>query len=598
MRRLLATLALATTALVVPSGPAAGQSGVSASTDRGTARSGEEIVVDGTGWPADSRVQVSICGNQARALSADCDLPSSRTIVTDPEGSFALTLDVEVPPSPCPCVVFVSGQNTASTVRFPIEVLDAPSAPTTTPEITPARDFAVLRSTLTGSGPWTAWFGAAPTRTLELTVENTGTIAAAPNLSATWGTGSTPTHVLETPTLEPIEPGETAQYKIPVRFDALSFGSINVAGSVSGSSGPISFTTSTSTYPWALLALAAIAVQLVLLSIRNRVRSRLHGPGSGDPAGPDDPAELEPGAVAALPVGDGSDEPIDLTDDGPVAEPAPTPSEPVALADPYEADTARAVAASSALAARLRRETDVALLDHHEQAMALAADLRRDAAEQSALLRSSAQDAQEQLASSIASTREEASEAAAAAADEAAALVEEAMAHRDAARAVLDEATAHAHVVIGTAEKQAIRFEEAAARWQAERDAIAARHQEQIDELERVDARLRDVRGRIEGRAMAISEDADLRSQLLVERAAQTEAELRDEAHKSLVDIVTRSAQVSAATVFASATAPALDPDPEPAISARPGPAHLAETPRRRRRWRRARAVSANNEGT
>lgn len=598
MRRLLTALALVTAALVIPSGPAAGQSGVSASTDRGTARSGEEIVVRGTGWPADSRVQASICGNQARALSADCDLPSSRTIVTDSEGSFAVPLDVEVPPSPCPCVVFVSGQNTASTVRFPIEVLDAPSAPTTTPEITPARDFAVLRSALTGSGPWTAWFGAAPTRTLELTVENTGTIAAAPNLSATWGTGASPTHVLDTPDLEPIEPGETVRYRIPVRFDALGFGSINVAGSVSGSSGPISFTTSTSTYPWALLALALIAVQVLLLSIRNRVRARIHRRGPGDPIGPVAPAELEPGAVAALPAGDDADDPpIDLADRGSVTGSSADPAEPIGLADPYEADTARAVAASSALAARLRRETDVALLDHHEQATALAADLRRDAAEQSALLRSSAQDAQEQLSSSIASTREQAAGAAAAAADEAAALVEEAIAHRDAARAVLDEATAHAHVVIGAAEKQAIRFEESAAQWQAERDAIAARHQEQIDELERVDARLLDIRGRIEGRAMAISEDADLRSQLLVERAAETEAELRDEAHRSLVDIVTRSAQVSAATVFATATAPVAH-DTERTNSTPSGPAHLAETHRRRRLWRRTRAVSTRDGGT
>lgn len=595
MRRHLLVLALVGAVLALAPGPAAGQTGVSASTDRGSASAGEEIVVTGTGWPAETRVQASVCGNQARALSADCDLPNSRTIVTDPEGSFSVALDVAVPPSPCPCVVFVSGQNTASTVRFPIDIVDAPSAPTTEAEIVSPPGFEVVSSTLSGSGPWTSWFGAAPERTLLLTVENTGSEAAAPDLDATWGAGADPTHVLDVPTLEVIEPGETVRYRIPVRFDALTFGSVNVAGSVAGSSGPVSFTASTSSYPWALLALAVIALQLVLLTVRNRVRSRLHRAPGDDMGGTDDTRELRPAAVAALPAGQqGDDVDLDLTDPEAESESPTATSEPAGLIDPYAADTARAVAASSALAARLRRETDVALLDHHEQAAILAADLRGQAEEQSALLRSSVAEAQEQLTDSIASTRQRATDVAAAAADEAASLVDEARAHRDAARAALDEAAAHANVVIGAAEKQALRFQEAEARWQAERDAIASRHQQQVDELDQLEERLLEIKGRIEGRAMAISEDADLRARMLLDRAEQTEAELRDDAHRALVDIVTRSAQVSAATVFAAATAPAEPPgDEDPA-----GPAHLDDRPRWRRRWRRARTASANDAGT
>ncbi len=594
MRRHLLVLALAAAVLTMAPGPAAGQTGVSASADRGSASAGESIVVTGTGWPAQTRVQASVCGNQARGLSADCDLPNSRTIVTDPEGSFSVALDVAVPPSPCPCVVFVSGQNTASTVRFPIEVVDAPSAPTTEAEIASPPGFEVVSSTLSGSGPWTSWFGGAPERTLLLTVENTGSEAAAPDLDATWGAGADPTHVLDIPTLEVIEPGETLRYRIPVRFDALTFGSVNVAGSVAGSSGPVSFTASTSSYPWALLALAIIALQLLLLAIRNRVRSQLHR-GPEAVGGTDETRELTPAAVAALPAGEqGDDVDLDLTDPDPERETSPTVSESAGIVDPYAADTARAVAASSALAARLRRETDVALLDHHEQAAILAADLRSDAEEQSALLRSSVTDAQEQLTASIASTRQRATDVAAAAADEAASLIDEARAHRDAARAALDEAAAHANVVIGAAEKQALRFEETEARWQAERDAIAGRHQQQVDELDQLEKRLLEIKGRIEGRAMAISEDADLQARMLLDRAEQAEAELRDDAHRALVDIVTRSAQVSAATVFAAASAPAEPPGDED----RAGPAHLDDRPRWRRRWRRARAASANDAET
>lgn len=608
MRRISAIAAtLAVVSVFVPVIPASGQTGVSASTDRGSAAAGEEITVSGTGWPGTTRVQASVCGNEALALSADCHLPSSRTIMTGEDGSFRLTLVVAVPPSPCPCVVFVSGERTASTVRFPFDVLDAPSAPTTVaPDTTPARAFEVLDSALVGSGPWTAWFGGAASRDLRLTVRNVGTEAAAPVPSVTWGSGSDPTHVVAVPALEAIEPGDTVTYRIPVRVDALSFGTINVAGSLAGPSGPVAFATSSSTYPWGLLLLGAVALQMVLLSIRNRVRDRLHRPPIDDGVEPEDVERalaLGPGAIAALPPGE-PDDVLDLTEpavaaelDPPVATPpvATSPSAPP-VADPYELDTARAIAASSALASRLRRETDVALMDHHAQAEVLTEQLQRDAAEQSAELLASVEAAHDELQSVVSSTRERTEESARAVGAAAAENIRQAQLHRDEAKAALDEATAHAHAVIGAAEVHAARFAEMESLWQREEQAFEARRREHAKELSDLETRLANMRKELEHRVVEMADDVEARSQGLVESARTHEAELRDAAHRRLVEIVTRSTEISATQIFAADEPPGIDRPRSPVTRRRP--AHLAETPKRRF-WNRTDArASVHDAGT
>lgn len=75
---------------------------------RPEAAPGERVRVSVEGFDA-SYVTVSICGNEARRGSRDCDMVGSKGFELLPDGALSWTeMLVTAPPAPCPCVVRVS----------------------------------------------------------------------------------------------------------------------------------------------------------------------------------------------------------------------------------------------------------------------------------------------------------------------------------------------------------------------------------------------------------------------------------------------------------------------------------------------------------
>ena len=64
---------------------------------------GQQVLVQGGGWPAGSLVHLKLCGNEAADLSADCDLTSEGEAGVGTDGSFSMTMPITRPPTPCPC---------------------------------------------------------------------------------------------------------------------------------------------------------------------------------------------------------------------------------------------------------------------------------------------------------------------------------------------------------------------------------------------------------------------------------------------------------------------------------------------------------------
>lgn len=258
--------------------PSAAQDAVSAVMDRGTASEGEQLDVSGSGWAPASRITISLCGNNALRGSADCDRGGSETMIANPDGSFLTELLVAAPPEPCPCVVYVVSDADLRSVRLPVEIVGVGSAPTEAPPSRPSTPgFEVTDAELTGRGPWTAWFGGSPRRELSFVLRNTTGDVRTPRLAVTWGRGRSPSRFVEPPTLDSLEPDETVRVTIPIDMDALTVGGFDVLVSVSGAGPSTDVRLSGSSYPWGLIAAAAVAVQLVLLRVRNAVRERLHG---------------------------------------------------------------------------------------------------------------------------------------------------------------------------------------------------------------------------------------------------------------------------------------------------------------------------------
>ena len=136
---------------------------------------GSTATLTGSSWAPGTVLQASICGARAINGSADCALSAGTTMAADQNGEIQTPISVVIPPSPCPCVVFVTDPSSDFVARLPVAIAGAPVAPVTTTR--PAESHIdVLQATLTGSTNPAQWFGLAASRTLSITLRNVGNV--------------------------------------------------------------------------------------------------------------------------------------------------------------------------------------------------------------------------------------------------------------------------------------------------------------------------------------------------------------------------------------------------------------------------------------
>lgn len=130
--RLATTSIVLAGALTISVGPAASQTtsdGPGVTVDRDELRPGDRIVLTIDGFSA-SAVTVSVCGNEARRGSSDCNMPESEGIRLNGDDSPTVSrVPVAVPPEPCPCVVRVSSRNQVEVALAPITLIGHPVGP-------------------------------------------------------------------------------------------------------------------------------------------------------------------------------------------------------------------------------------------------------------------------------------------------------------------------------------------------------------------------------------------------------------------------------------------------------------------------------------
>jgi hypothetical protein len=261
----------------------------------GTVRPGQTATVMGSGFPGDADVVSQICGDLGLDGSLDCDLSTSQEVSTTPDGRFQVTLVASIPPKPCPCVVMATSSAFESTPTVGIGIIGAPVAPLHRPQPIGAT-ITVSSARLRGHDSWAQWFGSRPKRTLVLTLQSTvdqaqsglplilsiGTPGHADSVEATAPLGALPAH-------------GTTTYNVPVRFGLISIGNGHLRGVVGFAGHEASFTDSVFLFPWGLLVVALVLLQLLLLVLRNRVRRRVTrmDAGAGE-TGPTPRADEEP----------------------------------------------------------------------------------------------------------------------------------------------------------------------------------------------------------------------------------------------------------------------------------------------------------------
>ena len=276
-RRVLTPLGIAALTLFSVAPSAGAETHVSISLSAGSAAPGAQLIVTGAGFPAHSVVRLALCGNAAARGSVDCDQESSSTIAPSDEGGFRIPIPVVAPPTTCPCIVQATSIALDAPITVPLVVTGVPVGPIHQLVIseTPLK---IVSAKLTGWGPFLAWFGAAPQRMLVLTVRNPSTESVAiPPFTLTRG-GRSPDTIVRTIELGTLGAGETRTYHVPVRFDVVAVGRLSVGGEVGVPGRSATFTAGTKAFPWGLVVIAVLAVQLVLLGLRDRARRRLSRP--------------------------------------------------------------------------------------------------------------------------------------------------------------------------------------------------------------------------------------------------------------------------------------------------------------------------------
>ncbi|WP_421119601.1 hypothetical protein ACE2AJ_19890 [Aquihabitans daechungensis] len=265
----------------------------------GSGAAGDSVEVRGSGWPDQSVVQVQLCGNLHLNGSIDCMRANAVTKAVNTDGSFAVTLAVDVPPTPCPCVIAVATFDGDFPIDLPFEVEGAPTA---TPKRSEAAvpDFRLLDTRVVDDPSLGSRFGMSDTRIVASTIRNVGSspITELP-VTVTFGHGNDPSRVVATRTVRDLEPGRERTIKVAVPIDSLSAGSYTAVVTAGEGSRSVDESVSIPAFPWLLvliLTVLGITVLVVVFVRLSRSRRQAPPPGGPDGAGPA-PGSFDPGAL-------------------------------------------------------------------------------------------------------------------------------------------------------------------------------------------------------------------------------------------------------------------------------------------------------------
>ena len=272
-------------------GPAATSRAAAAPTahllDAGTAAVGSQVVVQGTGWPASTVVNLQVCGNAAIDGSSDCDLGGAANAGVSRFGAFSMSLTVAKPPTACPCVVWVTDLSSVREARVPLPIVDLPSAlphyQVVSPNLSDLVRIAGAR--VSGGTGWLTSLGWPSHRTLVVDLVNTSAVPIHQALLTEHiGSGARPTGVL--PSLRvSLAPHGAATERIPVDLGWFANGSYDIRGELGAFGTPATFSLKTAAHLWGLLIVGLVAVQCGLLVLRNRLRRRLRRAEAPQPDG-------------------------------------------------------------------------------------------------------------------------------------------------------------------------------------------------------------------------------------------------------------------------------------------------------------------------
>ena len=271
------------------------------SLDRKVIEPGDRVVLNIDGFES-MNVTISVCGNEARRGSVDCNMYASEGLKLDTDGtSTVIQIPVAAPPAPCPCVIRVSNRTFDEIAIAPITLIGHPVAPvvdspgqdgaldvTISAQSTPRGLFARARTSLGGPA----------TYEVTVTVKNTSSVPlGAVSLAGTVGRSDDQLAALAFDDPGQLAPGRTWQQVVTADVPGPSLGTLQWRVDASGAGPTVTALGSTRERPTLLIILVLFLIaDVFLLAIRFTMRRRAAREAAAASAGP----------TADVPAGDDS----------------------------------------------------------------------------------------------------------------------------------------------------------------------------------------------------------------------------------------------------------------------------------------------------
>ena len=265
--------------------------------DRDEIEPGERVVLTIDGFAA-ANVTISVCGNEARRGSVDCNMFASEGLKLDTDGtSTVIQIPVAAPPVACPCVIRVSDKTNDEIAIAPITLIGHPIEPLIDPpDLSDALDvtisshpaspglFSQIRTSLGGPA----------TYEVTVTVKNRSAVPfTAVSLAGSVLRGRDQLATLEFDDPGLLAPGRTWQQVVTAKVPGPSFGSLHWRVDVSGAGSVITVTQTTDQRPTLLIVLvlflvADVFLLLIRFTVRRRARREAARTAGDDDAAPND----------------------------------------------------------------------------------------------------------------------------------------------------------------------------------------------------------------------------------------------------------------------------------------------------------------------
>ncbi|MEN9643489.1 MAG: hypothetical protein RL238_158 [Actinomycetota bacterium] len=265
--------------------------GPHAELDRANVEVDDRVIVTIDGFEA-RVVTISVCGNEARRGSADCNMVASKGLRLDGDGTATTAqFGIAAPPVPCPCIVRVASRNADEVSVVPINLSGHPMG-----EIEDAGPGAAIEDTLAvtfGVDDVTSGFGESLRHELggpgryevTVTVKNRSTVTLT-GITVSGDVGRRADEVASSfdfSGLEPLGAGETWEQTIRVDVPAPTFGELHWHGFVTRDGDTLAATETITHRPWLLVGVVLFLVLDIALLVG---RWLVHRHARGDADGP------------------------------------------------------------------------------------------------------------------------------------------------------------------------------------------------------------------------------------------------------------------------------------------------------------------------